>query len=367
MAGWAVTASLTVGLTIPDHRPPVAASPVALTATVLALGGIGYETIDADLIRRVLGGAAANDENLVGVRWPAQMTPLYGTLTLGQSVAGGVESMYAAIRETPGKKVVSGASGGALVVDDELVRVANAPNPPAADEVSFVVIGDANRGMFRFFQGMTLPYLDYTVPKIPDTPYNVMVVKGEYDGIGDWPDRWWNVLADLNALAATGLVQQLLPKEVVQAFALDSFGSVHYDAMFSDIKKVPPQDVTTSVNSKGGVTTTYLVPTADLPLLRPLSKLGVPQNVVDGLTKILRPIVDSAYYRNDPQPVVSTGNVPRVAAGSASTSAVSGAASSRRLKAAGAAAPAAAKGQAGQPKPTSSRSAASRATAGPRR
>jgi hypothetical protein len=63
---------------------------------------------------------------------------------------------------------------------------------------------------------------------------------------------------------------------------------------------VPQKNITTTVNSLGGVTTTYLVPTPDLPMLRPLTTLGVPQNVVDSLEKGLRPIVDSAYARNDP-------------------------------------------------------------------
>ncbi len=53
------------------------------------------------------------------------------------------------------------------------------------------------------------------------------------------------------------------------------------------------------MNGAGGTTTTYLIPTADLPLLRPLKNLGVQQNVIDGLEKFLRPIIDSAYIRND--------------------------------------------------------------------
>jgi hypothetical protein len=75
---------------------------------------------------------------------------------------------------------------------------------------------------------------------------------------------------------------------------------VHYDAMFADLGQVPEKNITTTVNSLGGVTTTYLVPTPDLPMLRPLTTLGVPQDVVDSLEKGLRPIVDSGYARNDP-------------------------------------------------------------------
>lgn len=271
-----------------------------LTTTVLAMGGLGYETIEPDLIARVLNGYFADEENLVGVPWPGQMAPWNGTLTLAESVAVGLENMNEAIRNAPGTKIVAGASGTTLVVDEVMRSLANDPNAPAAEEISFVVMGDANRGVFKQLRGVTLPIFDYTVPELPVTKYDVLVVAGEYDGIGDWPDRSWNLLADFNALAGTGLLQQVVPENIVNALALESYGSVHYDAMFADLAQVPAENVTVSVNALGGVTTTYLVPTADLPMLRPLKTLGVPQVVVDALTCVLRPIIDSAYVRNDP-------------------------------------------------------------------
>ncbi len=209
--------------------------------------------------------------------------------------------MDAAIRTTPpGPKIVMGASGTTVVVDEEMRRLANDPTAPPADELSFVVMGDANRGIFKAFQGVKLPIFDYT-PVVPETKYDVMVIKGEYDAIGDWPDRSWNLLADLNALAASGLLQQIIPEEIVKQFSLESWGgSVHKDAMFVDPSTVPARNITTTTNALGGTTTTYLMRTADLPLLRPLKGMGWPQPVIDGLTAVLRPIVDSAYYRNDP-------------------------------------------------------------------
>ncbi|MGV1089175.1 MAG: PE-PPE domain-containing protein, partial [Mycobacterium sp.] len=174
------------------------------------------------------------------------------------------------------------------------------PNAPAADEISFVVMGDANRGVFKQLRGTTLPVFNYAVPELPETKYKVVVVAGEYDGIGDWPDRSWNLLADFNALAGTGLLQQVIPENIVNALGLEGYGSVHYDAMFADLTQVPTGNVTVTVNPLGGVTTTYLVPTADLPMLRPLQTLGVPQAAIDAFECVLRPIIDSAYVRNDP-------------------------------------------------------------------
>lgn len=296
-----VGVGLVVAVTGSAPAPMYRSADVQLTATVLAMGGLGYETIEPDLIKRVLAGRFANEENLVGLPWPGQMAPWNGTLTLNESVAVGLENMDAAVRATAGRKIVAGASGTTLVVDEEMLRLANDPTAPPADEMLFVVMGDANRGVFKNFGGTKLPIFDYTVPKTLETKYDVLVVAGEYDGIGDWPDRPWNLLAVLNALAGTGLLQQIIPEDIVDKFALESWGSVHYDTMFADLDQVPPENVTVTVNAAGGTTTTYLVPTADLPLLRPLRPLGVPQPVVDALEKVLRPIIDSAYVRNDYQ------------------------------------------------------------------
>lgn len=300
--GAAALAGLAVMTAIaePTAPPVVYRADVPLSATVLAMGGIGYETIETDLITRVLGGRYAGEDNLVGLPWPGQLTPFNGTLTLNQSVSAGLETMDAAIRSTAGPKIVIGASGSTLVVGEQMRRLAGDPTAPAADELSFVVLGDANRGIFKQVRGLTLPILDYTVRELPVTKYSLTVVSGEYDGLGDWPDRPWNLLADLNALAGTGLLQQIVPESVVAALGLEGFGSVHYDAMFADLSTVPKENITTTVNKAGGVTTTYLVPTPDLPLLRPLTTLGVAPEVVSTLDKVLRPIIDSAYIRNDP-------------------------------------------------------------------
>jgi hypothetical protein len=319
-----------MGLVISVTGSPVAPLPEAaefqLTATVLAMGGLGYETVEPELMRRVLSGRFANEENLVGLPWPGELAPFNGTLTLNESVAEGLETLDTAIRNTPGEKIVVGASGSTLAVNAVMRRLANDPNGPSADEISFVVLGDADRGVFKQLRGLTLPIFDYTVPGVPETKYDVTVVAGEYDGLGDWPDRSWNLLAVLNALAGTGLLQQVIDESIVEQYRLEDWGSVHYDAMFADLDQVPEENVTTTVNWKGGTTTTYLVPTADLPLLRPLKNLGVQQNVIDGLEKVLRPIIDSAYIRNDAvrntPPSVGTAVRPGVRTGTATSRAV---------------------------------------------
>jgi hypothetical protein len=244
------------------------------------------------------------DNTFVNIPWPGQLG------AIGDSVNLASDALYAELLATPGPKIGVGLSGSTLAINDVMRRlaVAYAADPtsvPSPDEVSFMVAGDAERGIFPAlvpFFGQTIPGYNYTVKPIPVTPYDITVVKGEYDGAGDWPDRPWNLLAVANAFAASG--------------AFEGFGSVHFDAIFADYTKVPAKYITTAVNSAGGVTTTYVIPTDDLPLLRPLVAQGVPQSTVDTLTKVLKPIVDSAYSRNDWRPASGPpqgARVPRAA------------------------------------------------------
>jgi hypothetical protein len=65
---------------------------------------------------------------------------------------------------------------------------------------------------------------------------------------------------------------------------------------------VPKRNITETTNDLGGRTTSYLVPTKDLPLTQPLRQVGVPRSIVDEVDKHLRPVVDAGYKRNDPKP-----------------------------------------------------------------
>ncbi|MBI3692359.1 MAG: hypothetical protein HY239_17315, partial [Mycolicibacterium aromaticivorans] len=75
LAGVAVTATVTASVVNPVHPATVLSSDVALTTTVLAMGGLGYEDVDPALIKKVLGGYFANADSIVGLPWPGQMAP----------------------------------------------------------------------------------------------------------------------------------------------------------------------------------------------------------------------------------------------------------------------------------------------------
>jgi len=62
---------------------------------------------------------------------------------------------------------------------------------------------------------------------------------------------------------------------------------------------VPPQNIRTTVNSRGATTTTYLVPEQHLPLVLAFKYLGVPEDTLNKLDAILLPRVNAGYTRND--------------------------------------------------------------------
>ncbi len=64
-----------------------------------------------------------------------------------------------------------------------------------------------------------------------------------------------------------------------------------------DITLVPPEYITTTTNSLGGTTTTYLIPTPVLPILQPLVDSGASPQTVEFLDAVLRPVIDTAYQR----------------------------------------------------------------------
>lgn len=249
-----------------------------------------------------LGGRYATDD-IVTIDYPASAWPLLTKRkpTLGGSVAQGIVSATNLIDNTAGPKVVVATSQGSMVAEQTLAVLANDPHAPPKSDLSFVLVGDPLRpgGILSGVPaGLYIPILDYTVPKLVQSKYDIVVLKQEYDGIADFPDRRWNLLADANALAG---VVYLHDRE-------------HEGASYTGI---PDSGGVTTVNTLGGTTTTYLLPTAHLPLLQPLRDLGVSAGAVDALERVLRPVIDAGYRRNDPKPHVRKPVSARPAAATA--------------------------------------------------
>ncbi|OLP03104.1 hypothetical protein BVU76_06845 [Mycolicibacterium porcinum] len=217
------------------------------------------------------------------VQYPASVWPFSGldTKPIGVSVATGADNLDAEIRNTDGQIVVPALSQGAMVVDAEKARLAKDPNAPARDRLRFIQAGNPNALAQNLFPaGTYLPVLEYTVPARVDSQYDTVMIKSEYDVWADPPDRMDNILAVANSIMA---------------------GQYDHTATaFLSPTDFAPGDVSTTVNSRGATTTTYFLPKAELPLTKPLRDMGISREMVDQIDTVLRPMIDSAYYRHTP-------------------------------------------------------------------
>ena len=205
------------------------------------------------------------------------------------SVAVAAAGIERAVADTAGPVVIGGFSQGAIAVTYAMRALMARPadERPAPDRLTFVTVGDPTTpgGILRFIDSV-VPVIELTPVAMPDTPYATVIVNGEYDGWGDFPDRPWNIVSLANALLGTLYVH----------------GGYEVIAGGLDLSAVPAANISTTVNSLGGTTTTYLIPTPKLPLLQPLRDIGVPEEFVASLEAPLRAIVDAGYARNDPPP-----------------------------------------------------------------
>ena len=217
------------------------------------------------------------------------------------SIAVAVDGLSAGISSTAGPLVIAGYSQGAVAVAYQKQRIMAAPadQRPSADRLTFITMGDPTGpgGIMRFLP-FSVPLIGISPISPPDTPYTSIIVNGEYDGWGDFPDRPWNLISVANALLGIAYVHG------------------HYEVVPGgfDLSTVPATNITVTTNSLGGVTTSYLIPTATLPLLQPLLDIGVPAPVVTALEAPLRPIVDAGYIRNDAKPAAVQPVLPSATA-----------------------------------------------------
>lgn len=234
--------------------------------------------IQGHVLERLFPGIGKIDEQFPGLAVDGP--------SVGESVAEGIGNLDAAIRTgRPGTAI--GLSEGAFVIDGEQARLANDPTAPPPDKLNFATFGDPI-GHHAFGQsfltamfpvGSVVPALDYTMPPPYESQYDTHKFVAAYDSIADFPDRPDNMFALANTLLglATG----------------------HTAVAFTNASMVPPQNIRTTVNSKGAKETTIMVPEKHLPLVTPLAYLGIPEDTLNKLDAILIPRVNAGYARND--------------------------------------------------------------------
>ncbi len=243
------------------------------------------------------------------VGYPSALWPVAGHVTLGASIATGQQNLDAYLRQQDGPVTVVGISQGAMVIDAELARGTVDPT-----KVTFVLMADPNRGVMNLFPaGTYIPILNTTVTAPPVTKYDTVVVYGQYDGLGDFPDRPWNLLADANAL----------------------FGLAYVHAQTAYAAQSDAVEMSSTTNELGGHTTTYMVPTKELPLTEPLRSV-LPDATVDEIDKVLRPMIDAGYsqYSDSKAPYIKQGRLVFPGQSAATRSTGGGATLVSRLKSA---------------------------------
>lgn len=261
------TTAVTVGTATP-----------AIADKVLVVGGINTPSLHPVIMGQLLGKRFQNDE-LYSVGWPAQARPFTGAsdLTLGESIEIGKQNLTAALATAlaSGDRVtVVGLSAGSLVVDEVLRGLSGGADDPDPAQLSIVIVADSSRQ--KAVDDAKFDASDnYTYQPPPATAYHTITITGEYDGMADFPDRWWNFLAVANAFAGALFV--------------------HVPAMFAPLDTVPTKNITTTYNELGTPTTHYLIPTAKLPLVQLMPWLKWKE-------ASLKASVDRGYARNDAPP-----------------------------------------------------------------
>ncbi len=194
--------------------------------------------------------------NVQGLTTPEQLYPLTGvkSLPLDQSLSEGVTILNNAIMQAYSNGItpvnVFGYSQSAVIASLEMPNLVAAGVPSTA--VNFVLIGDPmnpNGGVFARFPGLTVPSLGATFyGATPANDYPTVIYTGEYDGYADFPQYPIDFLSDLNAL----------------------FGVISVHGAYPTFTAAQVMSATVLPTSGPTMTTYYMIPTQNLPLLDPV-------------------------------------------------------------------------------------------------
>jgi hypothetical protein len=225
---------------------------------------------------------------------PEGLYPITGvkSLEFDPSVAQGVTILNDTITKQIADGhdlVVVGSSQSADIASLEMKDLLALPKAeqPAADQLSFVLLGDEanpDGGLLTRFGDPSLPPL--SVPSLgitfsgdltpPDAPWDTAIYTAEYDGFADFPRYPIDLLSDINALLGFAFVHtnydNFTPEQLAETFAL------------------PVTDDYT------GHTQYFMIPTETLPLLQPLQFIPViGKPLYDLLEPDMRILVNLGY------------------------------------------------------------------------
>jgi hypothetical protein len=238
----------------------------------------------------------------VGLTTPEDFWPVTGLTseTFGQSVRQCVAILNNAILTQTGAGnhvVVLGYSQSATIAALEMRYLDALPAAirPSSDLLSFVLLSDPNVPGTGILTHFIPGFGAFHVVTPVDTLYQTAIYTVQYDPIAYFPRSIFNIAADLNPLLGFPYLHSTYPTLTAAQLA-------------------------TAIQTHIGVTTYYLIPTANLPLLDPLRMIPVLGNpLADLLQPFLRPFIDFGYATGLPGPfqsisITAAGGLTPVAA-----------------------------------------------------
>jgi hypothetical protein len=206
--------------------------------------------------------------------------PIVKQLIDDTSVHQGSQLMNIAITKevAEGNHVVMFGNSQSSTVSSLTMTELAQENVPSSD-VSFVLVGDPmnpNGGLFERAPGLTTPSIGHTFEgATPDDLYPTTIWTAEYESFADVPRYPIDILSDLNNIMATGhdghtLYRHATAEQLESAIKLPTTGDT--------------------------MTTYYMIPNDDLPLLDQVREMPVVgQPLHDLLLPILKPLVNLGY------------------------------------------------------------------------
>ncbi|RFZ09190.1 PE family protein [Mycobacterium marinum] len=285
-------AALRGALGIPSAGPAVSSAstipPFTANLTSLFLGPTGVPIPDESYVQAANNLFVRSSDILRPLYTPEELYPLTGvkSLTLNASVEEGLTILDNAIMaqlSIPGNTVtVFGYSQSAIIASLEMQKLAAlGASAPTASQLNFVLVGNEmnpNGGMLARFPDLSLPSLGLTFygATPSDTIYPTAIYTLEYDGFADFPRYPLNFIADLNAVMGIPFVH----------------------VKYLDLTAAQVDSAIELPTSPGysGVTSYYVIPTENLPLLEPLRAIPVIGNPLANLIQPdLKVIVNLGY------------------------------------------------------------------------
>jgi hypothetical protein len=160
------------------------------SATVFTLSGLNFNLYNS-MPEKFGGIFSRSPYQMVQVKYPASLAK--------NSIVKGVEMLDAALRSTPGPKIVLAHSQGAQVCSRWMREHANDSTAPGADELVFILTGNPLRANAGYIIGRKEVGGSTGQPTPLETPWPIIDFARRYDGWADWVQDEQNKIAVRNA------------------------------------------------------------------------------------------------------------------------------------------------------------------------